>query len=241
MKPLTSSDRRVLTLSGMVVDTIETVAGRFADISSGQFLVDVLTALDNLPSVEGYADIVETLWRTLIIDGSNRNHPNAAEYGPSFLLMSTVYLSKWIFNSGVESAESGRLQQVLESLRQKSQTPFLPQWCRLLELSVKFEGNEGQFPILEEPERQLMLFYADRFNQMFSDRCIFLTRNGRMGIGLDFLQPGALVSVVQGCEYPILLENSDDGQYKFAGYGYVNGIMKGEACKSESFIDLEII
>jgi hypothetical protein len=66
--------------------------------------------------------------------------------------------------------------------------------------------------------------------QLSRFRCLFVTKNGYLGLGPRVVQPSDIVCVFFGGPMPFVLHpGSSDGEYRFSGEAYVNGLMKGEA------------
>jgi hypothetical protein len=68
-------------------------------------------------------------------------------------------------------------------------------------------------------------------------RSFFLTKGGLMGIGPATAAAGDLVCVVEGATVPLVLRNGEDkceeGQFRFVGESYVQGLMGGEGYRTE--------
>lgn len=67
-------------------------------------------------------------------------------------------------------------------------------------------------------------------------RCFFTTEDGYIGLAPLETQAGDIISVILGCQFPIILrkdpassENSDETRWKVVGACYANGLMSGEA------------
>ncbi|KAI1811976.1 hypothetical protein GGS20DRAFT_587982 [Poronia punctata] len=69
-----------------------------------------------------------------------------------------------------------------------------------------------------------------------------MTQKGYMGLFPDYIsQEGSgkpyLVSIIATCSVPVLLQERDDGTYKFCGSCFVQGFMYGEVCESRDADD----
>lgn len=100
-----------------------------------------------------------------------------------------------------------------------------------------FPGNESllEEAHLTEPD-QLRLYRMEYLGRAAetTDRqatSLFLTVDGRLGIGPRSVETGDMIVVVQGCRVPLALrQHASD--YKLVGPVYVSGIMQGEALQS---------
>ena len=81
-------------------------------------------------------------------------------------------------------------------------------------------------------------FEEDTMNSMHraifnaaGNRRLFLTSQGRLGLGSSQLDHSALVVILHRCSMPVVLRRSRHGDdtYEFVGVCYVYGIMAGEA------------
>jgi hypothetical protein len=63
-------------------------------------------------------------------------------------------------------------------------------------------------------------------------RAVFYTKNGQLGLGPGCTQPGDIVAVLYGCQWPVVMRPlPTPGEYKFLECAYVYGIMDGEAVR----------
>ncbi|KAJ4424653.1 hypothetical protein N0V82_000581 [Gnomoniopsis sp. IMI 355080] len=242
-----STEPAILVVNGKVVDSVKHVVGRYRDINSGVFFVDCCAGLDALPKADveniGHQTLIEMFWRTLIIDNFYQRKPEAEVFGPSFALVMRFYLAKWLSHLGPDELREGqRLKENLESLaRKEPSSTHLPTWSEVEATAAKFATAVDLSDILDEVERATQWVYLDHLRDFFTDRCFFVTNDYRMGIGPDDLEPGTCVTVVEGCQYPWLLEEADTGgRYRLAGYAYVQGIMYGEEYVESAMVRIEI-
>ena len=64
-------------------------------------------------------------------------------------------------------------------------------------------------------------------------RELFITTQGYIGLCSVGVEKGDLVSILLGCDMPILLRECDKSHYtRVIGEAYVHGIMNGEAVKT---------
>lgn len=80
--------------------------------------------------------------------------------------------------------------------------------------------------------------YAALATNFCSNRKLFVTREGRLGIGPPGTQPGDMVYVLFGGEVPYVLR-TQGSRFLFVGESYIHGLMGGEAIQAWERHDLE--
>lgn len=74
--------------------------------------------------------------------------------------------------------------------------------------------------------------YARSLRRVTWGRAIFHTKDGQLGLGLECIQPGDIIAILYGCEYPVVMRPLPTlGEYTFLECAYVYGIMEGEAVR----------
>ncbi|KAK0665478.1 heterokaryon incompatibility protein-domain-containing protein [Cercophora samala] len=73
------------------------------------------------------------------------------------------------------------------------------------------------------------------FSKWCYNRRFFVTEQGRYGWGVEAVQPGDIVVVLYGGDYPFVLREDGigEGKYRIVGDGYLNGLMDGEGMAKE--------
>ncbi|KAI6888141.1 hypothetical protein KC325_g1483 [Hortaea werneckii] len=72
--------------------------------------------------------------------------------------------------------------------------------------------------------------YDSRFWDACSNRALFVTESGRLGVGPQTLEEDDLVAILYGCHFPAILRKcANSHRHEFIGVAYVEGIMFGEA------------
>lgn len=74
--------------------------------------------------------------------------------------------------------------------------------------------------------------YLEECNKMFVGRCFFSATKGRIGLAPAGTQVGDIVTVLLGCDYPVVLRRVNQAHpYKWlvVGVCYIHGLMYGEA------------
>ncbi|KAF1922416.1 uncharacterized protein M421DRAFT_426919 [Didymella exigua CBS 183.55] len=99
--------------------------------------------------------------------------------------------------------------------------------------------DEDRLPNPEDDEAAD--FFAGELNRAARWRVVFLTRNGRFGLGpvvSDFLDE---VWLPMGAKMPFVLRPTGRGTYKLLGQVFIYGIMRGEAVQGRSEVDFESV
>jgi hypothetical protein len=74
--------------------------------------------------------------------------------------------------------------------------------------------------------------YAEWLRHMNSGRAVFHTKDGHLGLGPARTQPGDILAILYGCQYPVVMRPlPTPGEYTFLECAYVYGIMDGEAVR----------
>lgn len=233
---------RILQVRGFQVDTIGAVGGAFASIKTGRCFVESLHVLDQLlrdhPRQAG-ADPIEEFWRTLVANlfKNSGRHPFTDVCGPGFRALLVHYLAKYVARPDVSHVEISHVQDLLNSLHAKSNSKWLPSWDEVQTASqaLEEEAQDGLSPIPKATKS-----YAYTLKEMFADRQFFTTRGGRMGIGPMTLGFGSKIFVLEGCQYPFVLEDGQQGRFRLAAHVYLSGVMHGEALSEDCFQTIEL-
>ncbi|KAI2637740.1 heterokaryon incompatibility protein-domain-containing protein [Hypomontagnella submonticulosa] len=233
------SEQKVLRLPAFELDNIQHLGGSFMETQNGAGLVKSLGLLDtlNLPTLEGQ-DLIESFWRTLIanLPGYSNRAPKAEIWGPSFRSFCRYYLARWVCEQP-NTETSIDLGSILDSLHQKTNSPWLPSADEVAGLAEGIKENDHQ---LVNSVIEGVKTYTVSLKRMFMHHIFFITRGGRMGIGPQALTTGTQIFVVKGCGYPVLIQKGREGRYRLDGHVYVEGVMHGEALKWGRFMDIEL-
>lgn len=108
------------------------------------------------------------------------------------------------------------------------------QWC-------KFHGDPSACKALDDESSVRV-----HISKVYRKRCLFRTRNGRLGLGPQSVRPGDGVWLVAGSRTPYLLRNKEqdeEGREKlgFLGEAYVHGVMYGEAAAGMAKVNMQRI
>ena len=75
-------------------------------------------------------------------------------------------------------------------------------------------------------------YYSDALRLAVNHRAVFYTKDGHMGLGPECTQPGDIVAILYGCQWPVVMRPlPTPGEYTFLECAYVYGIMDGEAVR----------
>lgn len=194
---------------------------------------------------------IEVLWRTLVTDTSNNEHPAPHLCGTIFFEYMTRALARiYEFEELAQppispiTRQPGRWQKIIDA------------WQSLLELEPEaspfsretFERLFSAAIIRGKPSKTRILEYRDRFSDLERDlrlsggmRRLFRTENGYLGIGACSLRAEDEVWVLGGADTPMVLRQLRGGFYALVGEAYVHGVMHGEAVESSSLENLRSI
>ncbi|TAQ83406.1 hypothetical protein B7494_g8273 [Chlorociboria aeruginascens] len=59
-------------------------------------------------------------------------------------------------------------------------------------------------------------------------RALIITENGSMGLAPYYVEVGQRLAILNKCSVPVLLQETEDGKYRFQGSAFVQGWMEGE-------------
>jgi hypothetical protein len=71
------------------------------------------------------------------------------------------------------------------------------------------------------------------------DRVMFITHDGRLGLGPPAMEGSDEIWIPMGSKMPVILRPYDSGMFKIIGQAYVYGVMRGEAMESRREEDFE--
>jgi hypothetical protein len=85
--------------------------------------------------------------------------------------------------------------------------------------------------------------YMQAFYNACRARSVFLTKRGRLGVGMKRIAPGDLVVVSWGCTLPVVLRSlrvSGEGEHAVVCVSYVSGVMHGESVEEQEAAGREV-
>ena len=86
-------------------------------------------------------------------------------------------------------------------------------------------------PSASDKEKAAFCYY-DALSQAVEHRAVFYTKDGHMGLGPECTQPGDIVAILYGCQWPVVMRPlPTPGEYTFLECAYVYGIMDGDAVR----------
>ena len=184
---------------------------------------------------------VEVLWRTLVTDTYNNEHPAPYSCGIIFFEYLTRALA-WIYR--LEELEQPPISHIPR--QQGRWQRMIGPWQSLLKLEPKgspfsYEIFERHFSasIQETASQRRNLHYREQCSDFERDlrfsghmRRLFRTAMVYLGIGAFSLQAGDEVWILGGADTPMILRKLPSGLYALVGEAYIHGIMHGEAVQS---------
>lgn len=82
----------------------------------------------------------------------------------------------------------------------------------------------------KDPDVLALFYHAGHWKS----RCFFITKEGWLGMAPEGTQPGDVVSVILGCQFPLVLRRQDDDhRWKVVGACHAHGFMSGQAIYGE--------
>jgi hypothetical protein len=93
-----------------------------------------------------------------------------------------------------------------------------------------YEGSSGEEQDDKESEKTYLDYiksFRQAFTQTTTERKLFSTRRGYVGLGRESIAEGDLVCILPGCSVPMILRRENQ-YYKLVGDSYVHGMMLGE-------------
>jgi hypothetical protein len=197
---------------------------------------------------------VEVLWRTLVADTFNAQHPAPPECGKQFLAhVSSMVLkafNEYKYGTKEKSLKdrlSGRMHAFLyqnfnRSIKEKKIAPLIklfdsepPTSCYGSETFIQSLDEVGGI-YKSEPGGLGLGDWARPFEAFrqelgitFASRLLFRTDTGLLGVGPLELDIGAEVWILAGANTPAVLREGSTGKKQFLGEAYAHGVMHGEA------------
>ncbi|KAH8598609.1 heterokaryon incompatibility protein-domain-containing protein [Bisporella sp. PMI_857] len=83
--------------------------------------------------------------------------------------------------------------------------------------------------------------YAPQMASRLNGKRIFVTSNGYLGLGSEYVEPGDVVVIILGAKMPFVLRKAEGQTFMLIGESYVHGIMDGEVMNDPKVLDIEII
>jgi hypothetical protein len=200
---------------------------------------------------------LEILWRTLLTDRFQGQHPAPADCGTAFKCS-----IREIMNARQEFAVSCQLKGNY-SLWESSKIEIAREWSAWQTLMGTNESGTGSsFPLefwyfqnfigtygsptkelieghaalmkasLKDMDQNLATEVKTKIEQYYNTRKLFRTRQARLGQGPLSVVSGDEVWLLTGGFVPFLLRRVGKGRYRLIGEAYIHGIMHGEAVPS---------
>ncbi|KAE9372692.1 hypothetical protein N431DRAFT_439751 [Stipitochalara longipes BDJ] len=123
-----------------------------------------------------------------------------------------------------------RFEDSLERLWKSNPTIAFPSPARVRETLDTLDHFKADSPGRQEVQENI-----ERFNVAvgltLESRRLFITREGRLGMGPQSLECGNEIWVLEGANIPFVLKRLDEKSFQLVGEAFVFGAMHGEAVK----------
>ncbi|KAJ4384857.1 hypothetical protein N0V86_000460 [Didymella sp. IMI 355093] len=105
---------------------------------------------------------------------------------------------------------------------------YIQAYRKLMLLSVEKPWSKTKVVMTDEERTDAThVAHSMYINTMW--KCLFLTRNGRSGLGPSkAMEVGDLCCIVMGATVPFLLTPGNEGRYRLVEECYIHGVMGGE-------------
>ena len=120
-----------------------------------------------------------------------------------------------------------------EALGVHAATQGFEDWTGCLEkhavgphLQVSFHSHSRDWT----HDSPIAMEYSLAFATACINRSVYLTSNGRLGIGPESVRLQDVVAVLWGCKWPVVLRAlGEESRYSLIGLSYLHGVMEGQA------------
>jgi hypothetical protein len=239
-------DGKRLYVKAVQVGTVSQVTNRCMDLHGNGHFEEFAALILQCPDT--YAPTgqprIEALWRTLIFDTDDFNHPaknDSKQISEAFnywLTWTMLRSLSYQCNAGEVGLAISRMEN-LDRLASTDDSQTLPTLDHLEYYGKKLglivdptrQHTEGEVEqTVNELLRRLGAFQALSFASL-PFRRMFLTTEGYLGMGLQSTQPGDTIWVASSSPCPFVMREHPEVPdcYQLVGESYVHGIMHGEA------------
>jgi hypothetical protein len=206
-----------------------------------------LTDLDYIQTLQTR---VEVLWRTLVADTFQGQHPAPPECGEQFLAHASAIVGRIMkkYKTNKDSFHTrvtGRMHSFLyRTLGRSINENKIGPWIKLFgsEPNTSHYKSEVFVQKLEEiiaRSTDQSIRTEEEWSRPFADfrrevdvtlgpRRLFRTTRGLLGMGPLEIEMGDEVWILAGANTPVVLRNGSTGKKKLLGEAYVHGLMHGE-------------
>ncbi|RDI88464.1 hypothetical protein Vi05172_g1473 [Venturia inaequalis] len=150
----------------------------------------------------------ENLWRTFVWDLTPNGLRPPSYYGESF--------SDWLVSITSTYAEN---QEHSEAKR-------------IANISLDFREEVGDTHPITDMMAKVMQF--SKANSRCYNRRFYRSKHGRFGWGVDSIEAGDIVCILDGASAPFILRPIEGGSHILIGDTYIHGLMYGEGMKDET-------
>ncbi|KAG4441387.1 hypothetical protein IFR05_003144 [Cadophora sp. M221] len=251
-----------LEIRGRLVDTVLDFSIPLSEMRSTCYVIRCIDMCLKLSKIYRTGqDRVEVIWRTLIADTTERppiRHPAPAEYGDHFHDWMLTLMVHWFMDWEHQTKSRESHMDTLEQLSDSSSSYVLPtrpeledSFKQALEAteSIDFDPIWGR-PSREEVRDKILQQFVSphvRSSQGFylfdraakdvrSNRRLFRTREGYVGLAPDHVEYGDRLYILDGARVPFLLRGN-----RLVGEAYVHGLMHGELAIDDDATSVRIV
>lgn len=230
---------RTLFLRAAHFDTITAVSEPIGLMVSTHWIQPCLRICEMLP--ETYAPTsqhrVEVLWRTLIADEFEGQHPAPAEAALSFRDWASIVLALGLYLRWTEDRDTKHYLNELSALESLTSSELLPTEDQVLEKAELLRSGLDDYPNKDDSEVLRFLKDGDgnavpfggRLGATGGARRLYVTAGGYLGIGPGSIKEGDAVWLVQGGRVPFVFRMAQStAGMRLLGETYVHGFMHGE-------------
>lgn len=182
--------------------------------------------------VTEYLDKCLDLMALLLSDAPKLRRPNAVPI-PKLL----TYPYEEPFVAAFASTMTAGLTSSWNAYCEPSDTST-PQHVRNFHAYYRREHPQD-FPPLTDKETEYAEYFAGDVDRASSDRLMFITHDGRLGLGPMAMDASDEIWIPIGAKMPVILRPYSDGRFRIVGQTYVDGVMRGEAFKGKKEEDFE--
>ena len=240
----------LLTFEAAHFDTITGYADTHENlVSSHMWITFLIMAIKSGPRYPTGEGLTEALWRTLVTDTFNDQHPAPVEVALRFrdFFLMQLQITVW----AAEKARNTKDPKVNDFIRLLMATRAALRDLAQMDPSgvlSDLDQMDARLTILQK-QRILRGPYPKDFNdildgyfeylhggwdQVYGGRRLFRTSKKYLGLGAQSLRVGDTIWITPNARVPLLLRNMPCGHFQFVSEAYVHGIMHGEAVESSA-------
>ncbi|KIW00293.1 uncharacterized protein PV09_08183 [Verruconis gallopava] len=216
-------EKKTLTLVGAVFDKVTWVS---------EMILPKDVAIDMLVENHDRIPALEWLWKDF--EKIQSRYPEGLHRRD--VMTVTLIAGRWPNDQERKADDAENLEK---------HRAFVDGYLKYIAFARKRGTQTSQSNVAASEEMTELLSYARDYEVLFSlvasNRRMFVTEKGFLGIGPPLLVEGDLVTVFQGVKTPFCLRDAistERSSYKLVGPAYVHGVMRGEVLDDNDPLDL---